>query len=120
MKVFWLTYLPHGNLVFSEEEEVDLSGHLGGLLHVHKVLKELLHGRDLPHVLQSLTVVDELFLLLLSRRTSLGSRVLLRVLCGKEALEVPKLPIGLKGMTLGGDERVLNLHLWLERRGSLS
>ena len=41
------TYLPHGHKVVPEEVNVDLSWHLGRLLHVHIVVEEVLEGRDL-------------------------------------------------------------------------
>ena len=41
------TYFRHWYLVVSEEEDVDLSGHLIGLLQVDVVVEKVLNTRDL-------------------------------------------------------------------------
>ena len=50
------TYLPHGDLLVSEEEDINLSGHLGGFLHVHIVIEEMLDRRDFAQWLELLKV----------------------------------------------------------------
>ena len=49
-------YLPHGDLLVSEEEDIDLSGHLSGFLHVHIVIEEMLNWRDFTQWLELLKV----------------------------------------------------------------
>ena len=51
-----VTYLPHGNEVLPEEEDVDLSWHHGGLLHVDIVVEEVLQSRDRAQWLQLVTI----------------------------------------------------------------
>ena len=50
------TYLPHGHEIVSEEMDVDLTGHLRRLLHVHIVVEEVLEGGHLAERLQLVTI----------------------------------------------------------------
>ena len=50
------TYLPHGDLLVSEEEDINLSRHLGGLLHVHIVVEEMLNRWDFTQRFELLKV----------------------------------------------------------------
>jgi hypothetical protein len=89
-------YLPHGYLTLPEEEQVDLSGHVTRLLHVHEVREELLHSGDLPEILQAVPIAIELLgwcLHWLTLHQGMG--------LGGVSLHIPKLPIGLQGVLSG-------------------
>jgi len=93
------SYLPHGHLPLTEEEEVDLARHVVGLLHVHEVGEELLHSRYLAQVLQPVSVAIELLGWCLHELPILA-KDLLRV-----SLDIPELPICLQRVLAGASHQ---------------
>lgn len=111
----YFTYLPHGHQVVPEKVNIDLSGHLRRLLHVHIVVEEVLEGGDLAQrlelVLVALLVVARVVDFLRLRLGTDASDAIdrLQLLLGVEwclPLVVPELPCS------------LTLVSWLELSGS--